>query len=202
MKDLKKLLSEVILKEKYDIDPSKLLAVYDFGSTLYDCNTENSDIDLVAVVNMKKNEVLEYKSDKLDIQFISDDYMKNLIDNHHIIALECISQNTNFPLDKYKLRRSISSVVSNSYVKAKKKISQGDLYIGQKSFFHSIRILDLGIQLAETGKIDFTRIKYLNKSCSLVLSDIKSYNTFEELDSKYRSTHREMQTKFRLLCPL
>ncbi len=61
-----------------------------------------------------------------------------------------------FKLDKTKLRVAISTIVSNSWVKGKKKlIVQGDydLNLAIKSTFHSLRILDFGTQIAMEGKI-------------------------------------------------
>lgn len=56
-------------------------------------------------------------------------------------------------IDKIQLRRSISAVVSNSWVKGKKKFIDGEDRLGYKSIFHAIRILSYGIQIYQYGEI-------------------------------------------------
>ena len=54
-------------------------------------------------------------------------------------------------LNKSNLRSSVSAVCSNSHVKAKKKIRDGEVYIGLKSYWHTIRILTMYTDLAKFG---------------------------------------------------
>jgi hypothetical protein len=92
---------------------------------------------------------------------------------------------------------SISHFRSNSWIKAKKKISQNndyDYYIGVKSLFHSLRIPMFATQIATTGRInDFSCANFIwNKINS------KIWN-WEELDLEFRELRNNILTEFRKL---
>lgn len=108
-----------------------------------------------------------------DFEFVSETTFLNMIDNNDIVALEAIflsdghgywygldckhnEYRDRFVLDKWKLRTSISSICSNSWVKCKKKLTvekDYNLRIAQKSLWHSLRLYMFGIQIATDGKI-------------------------------------------------
>ncbi len=93
------------------------------------------------------------------------------------------------------MRKSISAVVSNSWVKSKKKmLVENEDYIGRKSMWHSLRILRFGIQIAKHERIvDFAEANvYYN---DIVFSD-KSYEVLKET---YHPIMLAKQTEFRLL---
>lgn len=189
-----------------------LICMYEFGSTVYNSNDEDSDIDFILIVNnnsifnsienendvfciMRKyatyienndideeniNSQFQYKYKNISFNIYPE--MKWIVKNNElsIDALECGFLNKNFiykenkkylpkELDKIQLRKSISAVVSNSCVKGKKKIIQGDDRIGYKSIFHSIRILMFGIQIYQYGYI-----KYYNEPTIEFYNLIKS----------------------------
>lgn len=101
-----------------------------------------------------------------------------------------------FVLDLEQLRRSISGVVSNSWVKAKKKMAQGDDYIGRKSMWHSLRILMFGIQVAKYGKIvDFSEANEYYDDI------VKGNAPYSELVKVYKPIMNAKQSEFRVLCP-
>jgi hypothetical protein len=79
------------------------------------------------------------------------------------MALECffntspiLKYDTEFELDLFSLRKKISAICNNSWVKASKKLNlvEEDDYTGLKSLFHSFRILSFGIDLAKDNKIN------------------------------------------------
>jgi predicted nucleotidyltransferase len=53
-----------------------------------------------------------------------------------------------------RIRSAFSGVSSNSEVKARKKVRDGEYMIGLKSVFHSVRLLMFGVQIGETGGIE------------------------------------------------
>lgn len=199
---------------------SVILGIYEWGSKIYGTVDENSDMDLVVIVDKlditdthnlfnynEGDEHILYQSIGCDIHIISGTQFNKMLADCKLIALECYFQET--PVMKYitavdinkeNLRRSISAVASNSWVKAKKKVNLGEIRTGLKSLFHSIRIVNYGTQIAETGKInDF-------KSCNTVWFDIiEMYGRgmkIEEIQQHYKQPQNERATYFRSLCPL
>ena len=128
---------------------------------------------------------------------------KNLLDEHRPQAIECFFAPPEFKLMedikfKFKLslktlRHSFSQTSSNSWVKCKKKLEQGDYKIGIKSLYHSLRIPMFEIQLSKTGKIsDFSCANKIHK----VLISKKDWD-WEELDNKFRVVRNQILTEFR-----
>jgi hypothetical protein len=199
------------LIEKY-IDDDNVRCIYRFGSIVYNTANEDSDEDFIIIAK-------EYfETHDINIHCYTIEQFQSLIDIHEIQTLECLFLKAkdiiivkdkiklfNFNLDKTKLRTSISTISSNSWVKGKKKIivlGDYDLNAGLKSIFHSLRILDYGIQIASTGKI------YNYESMNYVLSDIiklskefKYNELWEAIDTKYRKLFNSKSTEFKLLCP-
>ena len=128
----------------------------------------------------KPLDILNYHHNSDDIEFsiYSNDSFKNLLDNASIHMVESIFTPDEFILhgkdwlvmmrndfqDKLnnvktrseylnKIRSSFSQKSANSEVKARKKIIDGEIMIGLKSIFHSIRLLQFGIQLGIYGEI-------------------------------------------------
>lgn len=169
-----------------------------FGSHLYGTAGSQSDIDLVVIDDTQDGKTT---SGKYDIQFISLDRFISQVKKCDIKSLECYFTKEKFlkiPLnikfDPTQLRSSISKKSSHAWVKGKKKIIDGEFYIGKKSFFHSLRILDFGIQLATHGEIyDYqsTRHEYF-----------QIINTPPHLvEEKFKSKYNEYHSEFKKVCP-
>jgi predicted nucleotidyltransferase len=194
---------EELHEERNNVD-EKILKVYNYGSRVYGCHTEKSDYDKIIIVE-SDNDNLYYSVNmtNLNITVYSEALFIKKIQEHRIDALECIFQDKNdpylkyFELDKEKLRRAISAVSSNSFVKCKKKLAQGDVYIGKKSLFHSLRILGFGIQIALTGKI--VNYSYYNKYLTEIMS---MGDDWEELKAKYQPIYNKAKSNFKLYAPL
>lgn len=188
-----------------------VLNIYMYGSRVYGTSTEKSDYDYIVVVdNEESAKVLDgyARSENEDFTIYTKEQFEEQVANHEISALEClflpqenvIKKTVNFPfvLDLEKLRPSISQKSSNSWVKAKKKfIVDKDYapYIGQKSAWHSLRILDFGCQLAKDGKI--TNYKETNALLPVILK----LGSWEEIDEALRATNRAKNTEFKKLAP-
>lgn len=133
-----------------------------------------------------------------------------MLNDHHITALECYflpqihtyhcDQTFDFKLNLQQLRKSISEKASHSWVKAKKKFEIEDdrkIYIGKKSLFHSMRIIDFGIQIARYGKIE-----YYNSGVDLWLriKDIQS-EKWKDYEAEFKPLFNEMMSEFRKWAP-
>lgn len=163
--------------------------IYQYGSRVYGTYSVDSDYDNIAVLRegvLKETSILNY--DEHHYQVYTHDEFVYKIQNHDIMALECIliqgvaRKRTEinfakyFELDLAKLRASISTISSHSYVKGQKKLiisGDYDKHAGMKSVFHSMRILSYGTQIARYYAI------YDVKSCNWIWDEIKS------LGSKY-----------------
>ena len=188
-----------------NIPKNQLFWVSVYGSPCYKTNNTNSDIDIICLT-FEENIDKEYHIDNISIRLIDIDlYIDKLWNLEDMVILESYYSNIklkedvkiDFELDKEKLRRLVSSTSSNSWVKAKKKINQGDYNTGMKSAFHSLRIVMFGIQLAKYNKI----IDW--ECCTTIWSELNEKQlTFEEIKKQYTKLRNNLLTEFRLLCPI
>lgn len=179
------------------------------GSRIYGTASKSSDCDYMAIVDddllEDKATGFEFFKKNINLQFYTyTDFQKHL-DEHKVHALEgyflpesLIKDNFHFELDLTILRSSFSEKASNSFVKAKKKIEvEKDFYIGWKSLFHSLRILDFGSQIAEKGYIE----DYASAShfwLEIVGEQQYNWKFFKE---KYQPIYNRLATRFRELAP-
>lgn len=170
----------------------KVISKYMYGSHVYGTATENSDKDFIRVVECDNIGEIPTFQDGCDYTNYTPKGFQEAINRHEISVLECIFQPENqvegktdweFNLNKQILRNSISSISSNSYVKAKKKLIDNEIYIAQKSLFHSIRIIMFGIQIAAQGTIydyscankDWEKIKILEPDWNIWRNNFHEY---------------------------
>jgi predicted nucleotidyltransferase len=191
---------EVIKRSK--IHPSKVKCIYVFGSRVYGTSGYDSDWDFIMIANNSVSNQ-EIRSGDFNIHIITPSEFEKMLKSHHPGAIECFYApkefrlleliKFDFKLSIPSLRHSFSHTNSNSWVKCKKKLDQGDYYIGVKSLFHSLRIPMFGIQIAKDGFIsDF--------SCANKINDIlitKNDWTWEELDQKFRPLKNKIMSDFR-----
>ena len=194
-------LSEVI--QKSGLHPSRVQNVYIFGSQVYSTASETSDYDILIIAKTPYEEK-ELVVDNCNIHILTLDRFLEGLKQHHIGRLECLmapkkwilKEEVNIPIliKEESLRHSISHTVSNSWVKSKKKLEQGDYYIGIKSLFHSLRIAMFGIQIIEQGHIvDF-------RSANFIWHELNTKQwTWEELNKTYRPLRNKLMTYFRSL---
>ena len=199
------------------VEPKYIVGIYKYGSRLYGTDTESSDLDYCIIIDNDapiwpkepKEDFKEYsqlETSYMDLHIISKRYYEYLLEKHDIMALECYYQEepikkceVDFELNLQTLRKSISSIVSNSWVKAFKKIqiAEESTDIGLKSLFHSLRIIEEGTSIAKNNTINFD--KHL-----VNLEDIiKNYNDndIDYLKNKYKPIHNKLMTEFRKLAP-
>lgn len=208
MDNMTMMLVESLLMFNYNITPDTIVGAYHYGSSTYGTQTDTSDSDFVIIVDMK-DDYIQYESDNVDMHILSIDYYKKLLNDHDIMSLEVYfnpypikSFETDFELDKVKLRHKISSVISNSWVKAKKKVTleNEDSYIGIKSCFHAIRIARMGTLIATKDKNIFP-----SSNITLwfnMLSDAIKCNYEWDLFSKiYKPVFNKAKTEFKKVAP-
>jgi hypothetical protein len=199
------------LKEKYEA-----LAVFPYGSSVYK-NKTPEDFDFIIVTDRPYfQEQFEKNNVKYEISNYSKEEFLQRLKEHEISVLECLyidhkdkyldnslrKEIESFTLDKEKLRESCSQKSSNSYVKAKKKLiveEDFNLSVSYKSLWHSLRILDFGMQIAKTNRIN-------PESCNDLYDNvIKDYlmmnNDWSKLHEKYKPIHNSIASEFKQICP-
>ena len=206
-----------------------IICSFPYGSVTYGIKpTEYSDVDIVAIVDdsvdfsMYTNEIYEEKHTELilnkfveiDTQYIKECNFIEMVKNHHIIALESMwlprelfkgtyDYEKYFKLDKWKLRQTISSIVSNAWAKCHKKLTvekDYDFYRGLKSLFHCLRLLEFGIQIATYGKL--VNYKVANHYWEdLWNKDIVPSHKWEDYKAMYQPQLNALKSEFIKLCP-
>lgn len=207
------MLNEILNKTKLDI--RDLIAVYPYGSRVYGTARKNSDYDFIVITSRKTNE--QYSDSLININFFTPQEHQIRLNEHEISALECyflpheqvlfdlshpLNKNNRinftFKLDLATLRKSLAAKSSNSWVKAKKKLTvekDYDVNLGRKSMFHSIRIIDYGIQIATHGAI----VNY--GSCNELFEEIMNCYTWTEMFEQYKERYNKICSEFRILAP-
>jgi len=205
-------LEELFIREAvstyFACSPKKILGIYQYGSRLYGTNGEDSDWDFVVVVDSYiGDEYIQHETPEFDIHLMTLNHYTELLLEHNIMALECYYQKdpimkcqVEFQMSLPLLRKSISSVVNNSWVKAKKKMELKDecSYIGLKSLLHSFRILDFGIQIAVLNKIHYSSCNGLWNELS---EHFNTHKSWEFYFKEYKQQHNELMTEFRKVAP-
>jgi predicted nucleotidyltransferase len=186
----------------------RLLNIYLYGSYVYGTNDDQSDIDYIFVVDHQKEKESQTFAGRFNITSYPAEYFQVLLDNHSVSVLECFFlpdkskielYNFQFNLNKAKLRESFSAKSSNSWVKAKKKIDLHQEYrVGMKSLFHSLRILNFGIQIAQAGRIVAYNgaNRYWNK---MVEQDFKKWQPYKDY---WQGEYNRLKSEFRKICPM
>ena len=182
-----------------------MLCIFQYGSQVYGTINELSDLDYVVVVNddyvVNTNPITV---ENCDFNFYNETEWLVLILINDIVTLECLSLdnpikdllNYRIKIDKIQLRKSISSVASNSFVKCKKKLTiekDYNPYIGKKSLWHSLRILSFGIQCCKHSKIvDFSVANELYQDIV-----VNQQNDWEYYKKHYKPMYNNLKTIFK-----
>lgn len=203
---IKQVNNEILLNtfQRANLADENVISVFLYGSRVYGNYTEKSDSDFIVVVKNRDNE--QFSDNRININFYTQESHQQRLDEHEISALETYFLNEwdvlragpkyNFKLDLAKLRHSLSKKSSNSWVKCKKKLTvpeDYDLDIGRKSMFHAFRIIDFGIQIAKTGRIEHYG------SCNELFKEIFSHYDWETLFETFKPRYNALLTEFRSL---
>lgn len=196
------------------IGDDNLVQVYPFGSRVYGSQREGSDYDYIVIVKRYPSTGSLIEVDDITMHLFTVEGFQIAIDNHDVRALEAIYLNKrlgrflipkNFKIDRGKLRVSFSTVANGAWIKGKKKLivaADYDKLLAIKSIFHSIRILDFGIQLASEGDIS------IPSNCNWLLKELLDLSVhyereelWEKIHSRYSSKFKEMSHVFKGLAP-
>jgi len=193
-----------------------ILTEIPFGSRVYGTYDENSDMDSVIIVDNENHQLRRTSDNKI---WTINEFRDHLF-RHYIIALEIWNYDQlllksfvpeGFTIDIHLLRQEISTVSSNSWVKAKKKINveatkypkgsseyKKEIRKGMKSIFHSFRIIQFGIQLAKYGKIvDFSSANSIFESIKNM--EVDELNNVLSSGNSYHQMRNNLLTDFRKL---
>ena len=144
----------------------------------------------------------------INVNFFDETAHRHRLFEHEISALECqflkpefiVLENKkfDFKLDLQKLRHALMAKSSNSWVKAKKKLTvkeSYDLDLGRKSLFHSFRIIDYGKQIAQRGTI------YDYASCNSLFEEIMGYYDWDAMFDEFKRRYNALCSEFRTIAP-
>jgi len=195
---------------KFNLSDDEITAIFPYGSQVYGTASNSSDYDYILICkeNYQEDEFAVTK-DNISIHVYNESTFQSHLDKHKISALECYFlppdltlkyKKFNFNLRLDTLRHSISEKSSHSWVKSKKKFEvekDKNIYIAKKSLFHSLRIVDFGIQIA----INKTIINYGN--CNNIWEEIYTNpsESWEDYKNQYQQYFNNKMTEFRKLCP-
>jgi hypothetical protein len=190
--------------------------LFPYGSRIYGTSDEQSDTDLIMVVDQGVDPEVQHQFSNVDLTVWTTAEYKRLLDAHEPSALECQflpsgigirSHWFDFKLDLGKLRKAFSAKSSNSWVKAKKKIEvHGEFRLGLKSLFHSLRLLDFGIQIATLGRIsDYgSANEYWRdiQNQKWGLAGFRNFTSWCDYKEYWQPKYNKLRTDFRLAAPL
>lgn len=197
-----------------ELNDENILGVCKFGSHIYGTNHDKSDLDLIVVCSHYFN------SEDQNVKVFTLNQYKTALENCDIQILECHFQTEwlykgwfryedeyikEYKPDLTKLRTAISTVSSHSWVKGKKKLivsSDYEPYLAIKSIFHSLRILDFGVQIAVDGKIsNYHSYKWLYNELVSLYEKYQRNELWDIINVRYKSKFNELSTTFKKLCP-
>lgn len=187
----------------------KILDKYLYGSRLYGTHREDSDFDYIAIVlDYPETGSLYEKDNKTYHLYSFKDHIKGM-ENHDVAIIESMYLNNKVPdffkLNKSKLRDSFSTVSNHSWVKGKKKLTvhfDYDKLSGIKSIFHSIRITDYGIQLADQGRIyKKDRYNFIMKELYELAEKYEREELWTIIESRYKKLWKDLRHEFKMLAP-
>lgn len=191
-----------ILDSQLNILEKDICCIYLYGSRCYGTYSDNSDYDITVII-YDDIDYSEHIIGNYNFHIQSKKYFENRLQENDIQAFENVlypnkileKESFDIRINDSLFRKNVSSICSNSWVKAKKKILQGDILVGQKSLFHSIRIPMYAIQIKNTGNI------YDWEVANDYWEDIKSIDDWNILKSKYQKIKNKYISEFRKLCP-
>lgn len=204
-------MKDLIIKT-FGLSEPDVLSIFPYGSYVYGTNSQLSDYDFIIVC---KNDTVKndfsLERDGMNVHVYEEDVFIKQLADHKVSALECyylpekwkhLTYNKKYPfkLDLKILRSSFSEKASHAWVKSKKKFEvekDRNVYIAKKSLFHSLRIIDFGIQIAKYGKInDYT---VANRYWIEIKDNpYEDWNTYKD---NYQEVFNMKMTQFREVAP-
>lgn len=201
--------AEEICKE-LRIDYNNVLNIYMFGSKIYGTDDEYSDSDYIIVFKSSflpsgafKDNAISSVDRSIQGTCYSRSGFIDAINNYEIAALECIflpedkivQKKMDFGITKYnekEFSKKIISKASSSWHFATLANKDGNVESCAKNVFHTLRILDFGIQIKENHKIlNYSSMNNLKEK----IYDAETINYFDPYD--YYTQFIEMSEKIK-----
>lgn len=199
--------AEEICKE-LNLDYSKVLNIYPYGSKVYLTDDEYSDSDYVIVFKASllpsgafRDNAISSSDRSIQGTCYSRSGFLDAIDKYEISALECIflpedkivQKKMKFGIRKYyepEFIKKVISKASSSWHFATLSQKDENTEYAMKNVFHALRILDFGIQIKEHNSIvDYSSMNEIKKRID------GEYNTFNVRD--YYDLFLEFSEKLR-----
>lgn len=185
------------------------LNIYHYGSYVYGTYIEGvSDMDYIVIVpdSMQNLDDQQFECNNKQCTVYTETTWIELLNECDVSAIECyflpakfiVKQSLKFDVNvtREKIRSSFSRVSSNSFVKCKKKLEVKESFnpeVGKKSLWHSLRIIDFGIQILTHGSIvDYSSMNHMYDE--IVKSKRNDWEFFKE---QYKPVYNALKTKFR-----
>lgn len=200
----------------------EVIYAFEHGSFVYGTENENSDFDVVYVVSDKfsdfldqfEQSIFQYNPDeKVDFEYVTESRYIELIKEYDPMAIESlflpdirIVQGSPkkylqyFNKDNWAIRQKFCAVSNNSWAKAHKKMTvkkDFNMYVGQKSLFHSIRLLMFATQLCQYGRINkYGCANYIWRN--IINEHTQSWDYYKE---KYKPIYNKAHSKLVKVAP-
>jgi len=165
-----------------NIDHSKILNIYPYGSKIYKTDDEFSDSDFIIVFKssllpsgaFKDNAISSFDREVQGTCYSRSGFI-DAINNYEISALECIflpedqiiQKKMNFGITKYNEKEFVKKIISkasSSWHFATLSYKDDNIESSIKNVFHALRILDFGIQIKKNNKIiNYSSMNVLHK---------------------------------------
>lgn len=161
------------------------------------------DVKPTVFGNLDSSELLEldYNTQK-ELSSYVPAYLKM---SHSYLSQDSVEMLVKMSLSTKKtVRHSISQKCSNSFVKAKKKLTvekDYDRYSSMKSLYHSIRMAVFAYQYGKNGIISPESCKELYKEIASDYENNSDVELLELINTKYKKIYNEKMRLFRLFYP-
>lgn len=183
---------------------------YIYGSQLYGTTDQYSDVDIAVIGSHKSKKDADSVYSKERFEYLLSVHEPTAMEGYSLQFVDVsrtfheFDKPISIEIDKQQLRGMYSNFSSNSFVKAKKKLTVLDDYdrrSSMKSLFHSLRIPMFGIQIAQHGHIVDFRVA--NDIYNEIVIDYNRPDSevLELISTKYKIMRNSIMTEFREYAP-
>lgn len=185
------------------VHPLKVRNLYVYGSRVYGYARRSSDYDIVMVAPGLIGK--ETKNEIYNVHQVMPDRFADEIENYNVRAMECIfapdwaklqeKQNYEIKIVPAKLVSSFLTQSHDMWNHAKHKFHENDILRANKSGFHSLKTLVLGIDIVKNNRItDFRVVKTMHE-------DFESYffTEWDDMKSTYFSYKKNLEQTIKSL---
>jgi len=189
----------------------KIRNIYMYGSRVYGTYGVDSDYDImVTACSMLVDK--EFYEGEYNIHVTTPDIFEDRLRKHDIHAIECVyapdfaqiqitkDYREDFVLNPRQLKKMLLSQSSDAWRKAMMRIDDENYVGGEKTLFHSLRILKFGIQIIENGKLtDFSEANYLKEQIDMFSETADFDFSWASYKHAWYPVRKKLQKEFRSL---